>query len=101
MLDINHHLLHRKLQALGNGLNDTHIGLVRNDPLDVILIQTIAFSNESTIVAHVRHCIAEHGATLLIEVMQAVVDGEVTGRTDRTSSLDVQERQALAVSTKV
>lgn len=51
MLDIDHHLLHRKLQTLGDSLNDTHVGLVGNNPLNVVLVQTVALGNEMILVA--------------------------------------------------
>ena len=70
-------------------------------PLDVILVQTIALGYEGAVITHVCHCIAEHGTTLLIEVVQTMIDGEVTWRTNRTACLQVQEGQALAVSTEI
>ena len=82
MLDVDNHLLHGDLQTLGDGLDDTHVGLMGNDPLDRILVKTIALGDKGTVVAHVGHRIAEHGATLLIEVVQTVVNCEMTGRAD-------------------
>ena len=42
VLDIHHHLFHRNFESLGNGLNDTHVGLMRYNPLDVILVKQLA-----------------------------------------------------------
>ena len=77
MLNIHHHLIHRQFQTLGHGLDDAHVSLMRNDPMDVILIQTIALSDQCTVVAHIRHGIAEHRAPLLVEVVQTMVDGKM------------------------
>ena len=54
-----------------------------------------------SVVAHVRHSIAEHGASLLIEVVQTVIDREVRRRADRAASFQVQERQSLTIGTQI
>ena len=77
VLDVHHHLLHREFQTLGYRLDDTHISLMRNDPLDIILVQAVTLGYQRTVVAHVRHCIAEHRAPLLIEVMQTMINREM------------------------
>ena len=49
MLNVHHHLLHRQLKSLGYCLDDTHVCLMGNHPLDVVLIQPLrsAISTQS------------------------------------------------------
>ena len=101
VLDVDDDLLHRHFQAFGHCLDDAHIGLVGDNPLDVVLVQMIALGNACAIVAHVRHGITEHRTSLLIEVVQTVIDGEIAGRTDGATGLQVQERQSLAIAAEI
>ena len=50
--DVYHHLLHWQLQALGYCLDDTHVSLMRNHPLDVVLVQTVGLITRNASVAH-------------------------------------------------
>ena len=101
MLNINHYLVHRQLQTLGHSLNDTHICLMRHHPIDVILAQAIAFGNKGTVVAHICHSITEHRTTLLIAVVHTMINGEVTGRTNRTTRLHMKEGKSLTIGTQI
>ena len=55
MLDIEHHLLHGQLQALGNGLDNTDIGLMGDDITDIVFRQTVMLCYQGTIIAHIGH----------------------------------------------
>ena len=101
VLNVDHHLIHGQVQSLGHGLYDAHVSLMGHHPLDVVLRQAVTLGNECAVVAHVGHGIAEHGASLLIEVVQTVVDGEVAWGADRATCLQVQEGQSLAVAAEV
>ena len=72
-----------------------------HNPLDIVLIQAITLSDQHTVIAHVRHSITEHRTTLLIEIVQTMVDGEMRRRADRSTCFHVQERKSLAVSTQI
>ncbi len=101
MLNVHHHLVHRQFQTFGHGLNDTHVSLMGYNPLDIILVQAITFSDQRTVIAHVRHSITEHRAPLLIEVVQTMVDGEMRRWADRSTCFQMQERKSLAVCTQI
>ena len=101
MFNVYHHLLHWQLKALGNSLDDTHVGLVRNHPLDVVLVQTVALGYQCAVVAHVGYRIAEHCTTLLIEVVQTMINSEMRRWADRTSSLQMQEWKSLTICAEV
>ena len=70
---------------------------MRDDPVDVVVGEVVAAHHLQHVVAHVGHGIAEHGASLLIEVVQTVVHREVAGRTDASTGLHVKEGKTLAV----
>ena len=89
------------LQAMSHGINDTHVGLMGNYPVDVILVQVVTFSNLHTGVRHVRYGILEYRSTLLIDVVHPVVNRKVRRRTHRTTSLHVEEGKPLTIGTKV
>src|SRR5574344_980782 len=74
---------------------------MRYDKGDIVLIQSVALCNKSTIVAHARYGITEHCASLLIEVMQTMVNSEMRRSANRTSCLDMQEGQTLTISTEM
>ena len=50
---------------------------MRNHKADVVLVEVVALCYKCAVVAHACNGIAEHCASLLIEVMQTVVDREV------------------------
>ena len=73
---------------------------MRHHETDIILVKVVAFGNKRTVIAHVCHRIAEHGAPLLIEVVQTVVNSEMRRRTNRSTGLEVEERKPFAISTE-
>ena len=70
---------------------------MRNHPVDVVVAEVVALQYFQNVVAHRGDGIAEHCASLLVDVVQAVRHGEMTGRAHRASGLHVQEGQSLAV----
>ena len=77
MLNVYHYLVHRQVETFCHSLYDSDVGLMRHNKADVVLVQVVAFCNECAVVAHVCYGIAEHCASLLVEVVQTVVNREV------------------------
>ena len=76
-LYVHNYLLERKIDALSNSLDDAEVSLVRDNPVDIFCSHLVALEHFLDVVAHVGNGVAEHGASLLIEVMQTVVHCEV------------------------
>ena len=76
-LYVHNYLLERKIDALSNSLDDAEVSLVRDNPVDIFCSHLVALEHFLDVVAHVGNGVAEHGASLLIEVVQTVVHCEV------------------------
>ena len=100
-LNVEHHLVHREIEARSHGFDDAHVGLVGQNPGDVVAVQSVALGHERASVAHVSHCEAIDRATLLVELVHLVIDGEIRGRASRTAGLHAEEGHALAVGAEV
>ena len=74
---------------------------MRNHPVDIINSKVVHLHHLCNVVAHVGHGITEHGASLLMEVVQTVVHRKLRRRTNRATCLHVKEGQTLAVRTHV
>ena len=70
-------------------------------PIHIVGSKFVALQYLCHIVTHIGHGIAEHCTTLLIEVVQTMIDGEMGCGADRTASLHVKERQADAIGTQI
>ena len=101
VLDVDHDLLQVNLSTLGDSLDDTAVGLMGNDPVDIVAGEVVALHNLKDVIAHVGHGIAEYRAALLVEVVETVFHGEVTGRADTAAGLHVKEGQTLPVSSEI
>ena len=82
------------------GLNDSDIGLMRNNPSDVVLVEVITFSNKCAGIAHVCYSELKHRAAFLMQIVHAMVDGEIRRTANRTASLQAQERKSLSIRTQ-
>ena len=77
MVDIDHHAVEIELGTFGYSLDDAEVGLVRYNPIDILALEVVALEYLQHVVAHVGYRIAEHGASLLVEVVQTVIYGEM------------------------
>ena len=100
-LNVEHHLVHRQIEARSHGFDDAHVGLVGQHPRDAVAVESVALGHEGASVAHVGHREAIDRATLLMELVHLVVDGEIRGRASRTAGLHTEEGHALTVGAEV
>ena len=85
---------------MGHRIDNTHISLMRNHPVDTIFIQIITFCNRSTAIRHVRNCIFEYSPTFLIDIMHVIIHRKIRRRTHRSTSFHMQKRQAFTIGSQ-
>ena len=97
VLDINHHLFMRNFQPMSYRINNTKVCLMRNNPINSIFIQSIAFCNLSTDIRHVGNSIFKNRPPFLIDVMHVIVNRKIRRSAHRTTSFHMQEWQAFTI----
>ena len=99
MLNIHQNFLHRNFHAMSYRFDDAHIGLMGNNPVNVIFCQPVLFCYSCTDIRHIRDSVLEHSSTFLMNIMHFIVNREIRRRTNRTTRFHVEERQSLTIGT--
>ena len=86
---------------MSHGFDNAYVGLMRYNPSNVVVCKVVTLGYLCASVAHIGYGKLKHGASLLVEVVHAVVDGEVRRTANATACFHAEEGKSLTISAQV
>ena len=86
MVDVAYHLLLGRIAVLADGVDDTFVGLVCADPVDVVQSEMSLLHHFAHSAGHEGNGVLEDELTVLDDIVQTLLDGLGRWRADRTTT---------------